>query len=209
MHQKIIFYSFLIILFAGCAVNNSNLKSNVSFENNFTVHEINELEILFDFFNNKICPENENLILSKCYNQFFENIEIMKDSGEFSIPVDFNSQQFVYSKISDFTFNEIWTFGKYWETRDTLKTTYKTIYLNTNGKYFNFIKEVGQTDNFIKDYYEKVEASGDISPSLIAGILINYENLNIQDIRVQFIIAIHYMTLNDRYSRKEIFNKSN
>ena len=38
---------------------------------------------------------------------------------------------------------------------------------------------------------------------MIAHLLKNYEYYKISDVRVRFIIAIHYLTLNDFLKRKE------
>ena len=67
----------------------------------------------------------------------------------------------------------------------------------------NFLKKAGKKDEFIKDYHEAVEAAGGPPPFLISGITKYRDLLDIEDTKVKFVIAIHYLTLNDQYKRKE------
>lgn len=67
----------------------------------------------------------------------------------------------------------------------------------------NFLKIAGKKDKFIKEYHESVETFGGISPSLIAGIIMNHDKMNFEDPKVELVIAIHYLTLNDQYKRRE------
>jgi hypothetical protein len=66
-----------------------------------------------------------------------------------------------------------------------------------------FLKTFGEEDSVINNYYNSLDIAGDISPTMFADLAINYKNYNLKDPKIRLIIAIHYLTLNDKYERKE------
>ena len=127
------------------------------------------------------------------------------DSGEFDLGIAFQEQMKIYNSFEDSTFFEIYSYGKSWYPREAPGDTFRSVYFNPNGKYMEFLKRTGRNDKIIQYYYEHVSAAGDIPPSIFWHMIASYQYYNIDDIRVKFIIAIHYLTLNDTYERRENF----
>jgi hypothetical protein len=196
----------LILGLVNSTVRPSKLSDNKAFRKTFTDYEIQYLQLLFDFFNESICSETNTEDFSGSYKEFFNKLEKSEETGDIHLDIPFDEQMKVYDRISDSTFNEIWTFGKSWNNGDAPQDSYRKVHFTPNGKYLKFLKRTGRDDKVINQYHETIEASGDIPPSLIAGLLINYDHYNIKDIRVRFIVAVHYLTLNDRFERREKIN---
>jgi hypothetical protein len=193
----------LILGLTNCTINQSKLSGNKTFRKTFTESEIQDLQLLFDFFNESICSETNTEDFSVCYKEFFKKLEKSEETGEIHLDIPFDKQMKVYDSFSDSTFNEIWTLGKSWNDGDAPQDLYSPVHFTPNGKYLKFLKSTGKDDNVIKHYYESIIATGDISPSIISGLLVNYDHYNIKDIRVRFIVAVHYLSLNDRSERRE------
>src|SRR5690606_37030705 len=119
----------------------------------------------------------------------------------FEIKIPFSEQQKLYDSISDSTFNQIWCLGKSWK-RDS-PDTLKHIGLRYDGKYSEFLKSFGKENKVIQGDYQTFEDAGAISPSMVAGLLFNYEDYDVRDIRIKLIVAIHYLTMSDQNERKE------
>jgi hypothetical protein len=197
--KKNLFIVFLIVGLSGCASRQSKLSDNRTFNKIFTHSEIQELQILFDFFNENICVDNEAKNLTKCYKEFFKRFE---KTEEFDIPLE--EQLILYDKISENTFQEFWGFGKSWNVLfEAPQDTFKLIYLKIDGKYIDFLKEVARNDKVIENYYQNLVTIGDLSPTIVAELFYDYDKYKIRDIRVKFIVAIHYLTLNDIWFRRE------
>ena len=206
--MKHLYLLIFILTLINCSGKKNKLADSDTFLKSFNQTEIEDLQLLFNFFNESICSSKEKESIDECYDYFFKKMEKGADTGNMELTLDFENQKRIYNPFSDSTFNEIWAYGKSWNYRDYPKDTFRTVSLNLKGQYINFLKEVGKTDKVIKNYYEAIEVAGDISPSLIAGLLMNHDSYNVKDIRVKFIIAIHYLTLNDQYKRKEKINKN-
>ena len=130
------------------------------------------------------------------------------ETGEMQLNIPFDQQLQVYNQLSDSVIPEIWSLEAIQVYGDSPQDTFRTIQISLEGKYFEFLKETAKEDKLAKNYYDAISAAGDISPSLIHKILAYYDDYNTQDIRVKLIIAIHYLTLNDIFERKEKINKT-
>jgi len=198
----------LILGLTNCSVRQDQLADNKTFRKTFSKTEIKDLQLLFDFFNKSICSEEEAQDLTSCYKDFFKRMEKSEETGDIQLNIPFGKQQKIYEQFSDSTFFEIWNYGISYRHRDAPLDTFRTVYFAPDGKYLEFLKRTGKNDKVIENYYESVVAAGDIPPSIIAGLLVNHKYYDIDDLRVKFIVAIHYLTLNDHFERKEKINKN-
>ena len=203
--MKKITYILIAIFLTNCTSKSINiLNSNTLIKKSFNKSEIKDLQKIFDFFNNEICNSNYGK-LNECYQNYCskkkkqveQNVEL-----EFSTNINFEKQQKLYSKIQNNTFKEIWSFQKSLPIRER-KDTLKHLSFNHNGKFVKFIKQYGNENKKIKDYYESFLIFRDISPAMFAGILMEFEDYDIKDIRTKLIFAIHYLTFNDQNLREE------
>ena len=198
----------IILGLTNCTVSQDRLAENKTFKKTFSSTEIQDLQLLFDFFNKSICSGVETQDLTDCYKEFFKRMEKSSEANDMQLSIPFDKQMEVYNELSDLTFNEIWNLDGTRVYLETPQDTFRIAYIDLDGKYLEFLKKTGESDKVIKQYYETLLEVGDFSPSLIIGILMNYEQYDIEDIRVKFIVAIHYLTLNDRFERKEKINKN-
>jgi len=180
-----------------------DLAYNKTFQKTFSEGEIKDLQLLYDFFNETICSDSESQNIEDCYNKFFRRMEQTENLEELELNIPFDKQKGIYSQFQDSTFFNIWTFGWIVDRTNSPQDTLKNIHFVYNGKYLLFLKRTGNADKVIKNYYQSIVAFGDLTPVLIGGLVYYYSNYNISDIRVRFIIAMHYLTLNDQFERRE------
>jgi len=182
---------------------NDNLQTNRTVNKFFNKSEIKDLQTILDFFENQICNTEkiEDEFKFDCYHVFFRRLDSLEVIGDVDIKISFEAQRQLYQQIEQNTFNQIWKFGK-----AGLEPPYDTlnqISLRYDGKYIEFLEELGHEDKLLKNYYESFIAAGTISPDSIAHLLKMYNDYDIKDIRVRLLISIHYLTLNDQFERKE------
>ena len=199
--MKYLFLFFLFSTITGCGKKPNHISELVEIKLIFTESEIKDLELMFDFFNNSICDvKDENL--TDCYYDFFDKVKNAADSGSLYLHIPIDEQLALYDQFNDSTFYQIWAIGKSWNHKDT-DDTLKSVYFRWDGKFFDFLEQIGDRNEFAKAYYESTQAAGGPNPALVAGITQNYDKFGIEDLEVKFILAIHFLTLNDEYKRKE------
>ena len=203
--MKKIIYIIISTILISCSTSESiELKSNKTISETFNESEIKDLQIIFDFFNGQICDSKKMDYdsLNECYEKYCSEIrKQQKTENEFNPKVDFEQQLEMYKRLNNKNFDIIWQIDKNWNYKSS--DTLKYLGLNYVGKYKKFLKKYGEENKAIFDYYKHLNAAGDISPSIIAGLIMNYELYDISDIRTKLVIAIHYLTLNDQNWRKE------
>jgi len=195
-----------IILIFGIMILQSNFscKSELStrkLKNNFTTEQISDLNKIINFFKNQICQNND----SDFKTCFSEVLPKLLEYGWQPIleKVDFGKQKELYKSISETTFKEIWVFGKttYPETGLELRS----VGSKYNGKYQKYLTELGKYNAEIKEYTERLIASGDFESMglLQQRIYINPSEFDLDNPNIQLLIAVHYLTQNDQEKRKD------
>lgn len=128
------------------------------------------------------------------------------ETGEAPFNISFEEQRQTYSKISDSTFAEIWGFGRT-RYRDFPNDTFLSIGINTQGKYMIFLKEVGRENKLINEYVETIDALGNVPSYFQLNKLLKDDDINLKDVRIQLIIALNILTLNDEIERRDKINQ--
>jgi hypothetical protein len=194
----------MAILFSGCTETSDSLENNKTVKRNFQESEIKDLKRILDFFETQICEIDggNGADVLQCYRNFFVRLDSAEASGNIDPKISFAQQLDLYTQLSDSTFNDIWYFSMVVKRAQTSYDTLKSVTYN-DGKYAAFLKDVGRTHNAVGKYYSAFEAAGDLSPSMVALLLKLYNDYDITDIRIRLIIAVHYLTLNDQFKRRE------
>jgi hypothetical protein len=190
-----------ITFFIASCKDNTEKKLNAypTVTDYFTKEEIKDLAKLLDFFNGQICIssgiDKKNII--ECYDNFIRSVYEMVPDGYFDFKISFEEQQEIYKQISDSLFLQIWgvvtIVGK--NSPDTLKS----IDLKRDGKYMKFLNELGKEYEMINNYCEDFRWAGGTSVSMAEEIINIKEkyHYDLNDTRLQLVVAIHYLRWND------------
>lgn len=199
----------MLFLFFGsinCLSKNYDLKDNETFKEIFTKREIKDLQLLFDFFNESICKDSMSLSLTNCYSSLYEEIEKGQLTGTTRPKISFEEQKKVYDRISKKTFNEIWAFGEQ-RYLDSPEDVFRSIQIYWKGKYIEYLEGIGKENQTLNEYFEHVRNTGCV-PQIgrLKRFLMN-KDFDLSDIRIQFIVAMNFLTENDSYNRREKVKK--
>ena len=129
-------------------------------------------------------------------------------TGFIDVRIPYREQQKMYSLLSDSTFNHIWRIDHRWyrsvsNDADTIETK-EIVYID---KYLKFLKKFGKDNNIVERCYNNLVQSGDYPLACMGLIMSEYEQLDIKDVRIQFFLAIHFLTLNDGLEDSNKFNR--
>jgi len=169
--------------------------------NNFTSEQVSDLNKISTFFKNQMCL-NMDHDFKTCYEQIPH--EYLQATGNgFWANIDFDKQKKLYKEISQSTFDEIWMFSK--STAYPSEIESKSIAAVANGKYYKYLKSLGNKNPRIAKYATQINASGDFSLLDIRfrEVLKNKKYFDLKDPNIQLILAIHYLSLNDQVKRKD------
>lgn len=182
----------LTIVILGCLSDSKTLSDYEDVNQRFEPTEIKDLEKIIGFFNTAIC-ESEGIKdgnVLHCYEKYFKRMRKSEQTGKIEIAISYQDQEKLMNEISLDSFDDILRYKKSWK-----KGMHQASSI-AEGKYVKFLKEVGNDHEKVKTYADRLAATGDISPSLVAEVLINYKDFDVRDDRVKLLIAIHYLTMN-------------
>jgi hypothetical protein len=192
----------ITLAFLSVLSNGQELQNHGMIDSIFNDKEIQDLEIILNFFNEEICSLKtiEQHPITQCYLEFCQRLKTdAETTGAIDTGIPFERQNEVYQRINDATFVQIWTINKSWipNTTDTLRE----LDLNPGGKYAEFLFSLGKEFSEVNEYVENLMALISISPSMKAEFLMNYNNFDLSDQRIRLLFAIHYLTINDQQKR--------
>jgi len=204
-----------ILLLMGCSHSNTvkKMESSKTITDIFNKAEIKDLAVIVDFFNAQICAaqKNEKTTIAESYQRFFEWMKSCEVTGQMDVRIPYQEQQKMYSLLSDSTFNQIWRIDhslirveRYDYDADTIEKK-ELVYV---GKYLTFLKAFGQENSVVESCYNNLIQIGDYIPIVCMGLIMReYEQLDIEDVRTQLFLAMHFLTLNDATEDSEKFNR--
>ena len=197
----------LLLLLTGCGGNRQTdtteykLNSNSTVTDYFSREEIKVLAKLLDFFNEQICLSRDidKKRMIDCHDSYNERMFEMAIEGYFDLKISCEKQHEIFNQICDSLYYQIWYFDK--DFRRNSPNFWASY--NSDGKYLKFLDELGKECEMIKKCCEDLRAAGDISPTWVAEFMMIKKgyNYDLTDIRLQLVVALHYLTWNDRLCR--------
>lgn len=192
-----------VLPFQGCQKSDvSELAQNQTVKTVFSPGEIQDLEKILDFFETQICDlaNVSRDSLYNCYQAFFKTVGKAQTTGVIYVPIPYAAQQQMYKELKGGGFNEIWMLGI--GLNKANGETIERMRLNPDGKWMKFLDELSRQVTIMDAYTKSFREERAMSSLMIENVLYNYHLYNMHDVRMRLFVAIHYLTLNDIYSRK-------
>ena len=200
--------NILIILFFPLVFFSQETRTTLELNKVFTESEIKDINTLVNYFESKIKIGDKEL--EQCYKDWFWTIQNSGFESVYDISIfDFNGQIEVYKIINKSTFNEIWTFTKQYNLGS--KDTLKVVVPNFDGKYLQYIKEIGKRRIEVKDYYESIDWSFEYGMISALPVFLKRSTVDndwefrngFKDYNDKIILTITTLTVVDNVYRKE------
>jgi hypothetical protein len=168
----------------------------------FSADQIADLNKITEFFESQIC-ESDKTNFKDCFEPILPDLIDLGYEPIFE-RVNFQMQKELYQSIGKDTFNEIWNYC----LSTNLKTNEKYQSLcakGIDGKYADFLLEIGKKNKFVNEYAERLIASGDFESSTLLQQLIytNKDSFDLENPNIKILIAIHFLSINDQEKRNE------
>lgn len=167
----------------------------------FTKSEIEDLNLIADFFQTELCGIADSTKFESCIKESLADLADWKQTY-IQDKISWRKQKKLYSKISDSTFQKIWSLCKTWRTIEPTYE-YKSICFSQNENFIRLLNKVGESNPYLESYAEKLENVGSFESGnfLIWNIIEYPQNWHLGDRKVQIVLAIHFLTQNDKQKR--------
>lgn len=193
--------NIILVILLNLSLFTFGQKEQTDLNDFFLKSEIDDLNLIVDFFQNEVCGTTDKTKFANCIKS---SLPDLADWKQYYVQkkISWRKQKKLYSKISDSTFNKIWSICDSWRVQEP-KYEYKTICSSQKENFSGFLKSLGKVNPYLTYYGKKLENVGDFDSGnyLAWNIIENPQNWDLKDRNVQIVLAIHYLTQNDRQKR--------
>jgi len=181
----------LLILILGCQPNRPiELHDDEIVTRHFNKSEITYLQSLLKFIDSEIRQfSTEGSLIKDKYHNFFEALKYQAEIDPYGelAKFDLNELGIILSDIPDSFLDEIW--------HQHSVSPESEVSLNHAGRFARFIQEAAKTNPFLNEYFDTLEYTDGISPSMYASVLMKPEEIELRLDRERLILAVHYITV--------------
>lgn len=194
-----LFFSLILVFFVACSnqTARTNLDSEPLINEIFTVAEVENLNKIVAFFEGQICQiegvQPGNVV--NCYTNLFAHMAPQVTSGNLTLPYSLEEQRELYPQINKSLFNQIWY---------SPKGRGRQMVLSNRGKYSKLLEKMSLNNLTVAKYLQTMKNTGDLSPGMVAEMLINHKNFDVNDPKIRLLTAIHYLTWNEQLHAPKI-----
>ena len=182
---------FLVIVLSGCS-NKTSLLEDEIMKTTYTTEEIKSLDAILTFCEHKIGCNMQSEVTEDCWKRWMVS-SIDSNSGDFHIPWSINSQDSLFQNFeSQHLSDSLWF--KSWSYHPSTADTSDYYYLNFYGFIGRLYSRAALENNDWKEVWESIEAAGEISPSLYAGMY-RTSNPLISDPKMRLLMSLKFMQL--------------
>lgn len=191
----------ILVLLLNLCLLTFGQKEKTDLSDFFSKSEIEDLNRIADFFQMELCGNKDRTKFGLCIAESKEDLVDWR-KNYLEKKISWRKQKKLYSRISDSTFNKIWSLCKTWRTIEP-KYEYKSICFGQNKKFIGFIKSLAESNPSLKGYADKLETVGRFTST--DEILYNLHNFpdetDLDNRGIQILLAIHFLTENDQAKR--------
>lgn len=175
----------------------------------FNSIEIKSFESIINYMDRMVVDRTKTTDVNKAYHLFFDEISsAIKDSSKLIVPFEEKEKFDFLEKIDTTVFNAIWQKDKHPRTvkyQDTISTNlnkFKNLQFNSTGRYMEYLKKLGQTDeDFYKIHYA-ISVAGDLPPGTAIWFPLNNSKFDFNIVKNRLWAAIYILTMEKHIETK-------
>ena len=200
----IIVYSLLVSSHIFCQ-ENLDLRDDVLISSTFTEREIEGLETMIQYVDNKVTQESIDPSINKAYHLFFEKIS---KSKEYYAPFGETEKYQFLNSLDSVQFSAVWKF----ETDIQVLNTGDTIYRNLKNipqlvikpfsKYMDYLKEVGKEDSYFDALQKNFTTIGSFSLDDFVWFFKNHSTFNFTIPKNRLWAVIYILRMEETMDKK-------
>jgi hypothetical protein len=163
--------SFLIPLFIlllmACSKRPA-YETDEIFKATFSADDIVAINALIGFVDSVVMKETGSEDVHTAYALYFEKLNMCLHGGNYMVPINFKDKFSFLEEVEEGTLGEFWyNFTSDYDSTRHTERNHRFLTINMNGKFVDYIREVGQSDSMCYYLHDQIMAMGDISRSMV------------------------------------------
>jgi len=184
-----------LAFFFGNIIQAQNLDQDLCALNNLTNQEISAYQALLTFTESRIECNLTEQDKEICWKRFLDSKSFDRITGGIMIPWTLKSQNTFIGKINlEEVTDSIWI--KSWSLNPVTKDTIEYYYLDFSGSLGTLYSAAAESNETWKEIWEYIQSTGEIGPSLHAGLFHPEINKLLYDPKMRLLLSLELMRLN-------------
>ncbi len=191
------------------AKKTEKLKVDVTAKEIFTSKELKGIKEMIKFVDRAVSQSVDTTDINQAYHIYFDTLGSFAEKGIMFPSLLKDSIKFKYLESIDKTaFDAIWQMDDYvriLKYRDITLTDlhgFKTLFLNYEGKYLKYLKEIGKSDSHYAEIYNGIEIAGDIPPSIFGWFILSHQEFDFTLFKDRLWATVFLLRLGDPFEEK-------
>nr|WP_319399611.1 hypothetical protein [uncultured Carboxylicivirga sp.] len=201
----------IVMLVVGCTNPKQTVENDETLNRFYSADERVELAGLLSYVDSVVMQQTHNNLVDSAYHEFFSSFDLARYQLTSVVPED---EKYTFlEKMKPEVFNSIFMFetadNSTFLFRDTTLVI-KKMTINTNGKYFDYLADKGNSDTFYKELVESTKAMGGVSASLVPYYITHHNQFDYTSVKDRLFAAVLILSLEDNTNIKldRYYNRS-
>jgi hypothetical protein len=204
--QKLILMILFSIQVTACFGQNEVNSKQI--EKHFNAKERKELAKIVAYVDSLVLSKTESMEINKSYHQYLDMLYENATNSDFEWAFDQKMKYEFLSSIDTVVFNKIWfklTTSRIIKTKDTTlynPENFISINLDSKREFARLVHDLGKNNGYYRSFYDAIEISGALSPSIVGGFLYNHKDFDFDNINNRLWAAVFLLTLEESVEKK-------
>lgn len=201
--KKIIFLPILVFATINVSCQDSfNVKNDENIQNLFSEKEINEINSIVQFVDNKMLSKTDEKKIDLAYHDYFESLsKTIKEDSKIPSAFDEKEKYTFLESLDKSTFNEFFRIrthlknARYKDTTLTNIDNIKLLKIRSSGRFIDYLAKSGVNEKFYADLYESIEIAGDLPASFATWFPVNHKDFNFNIVKNRLWAAVYLLRM--------------
>ncbi len=208
MKKNALIISIISIVMISCQ-DEIDLRSDKYISDIFTKKEIKEIEKMISYVDNMVLSNTETKDIDHAYHMFLDKIDrTIQDSSRFLVPFEEEKKYQFLENLDPIVFKEFWNMSDHLKMaryKDTIYRdleNYKSLDISPVGRYVEYLKKVGEKDEFYISLGEQIELAGDLPAANALWFPKNHRKFDFTIHKNRLWVVVYILRIEEHHDKK-------
>ena len=199
----------VLTILQSCTPTSNKFIADKTAKEIFNPAELKGIEKMISFVDSEIYDNTNTTDINQNYHTYFDKFKSYVANGKMFPALVKDTTKFKFLETIDKeVFAAIWRMDDYMKMvkyKDTTLTDlygFKTLQLNYQGKYLNYLKEIGKSDKRYAEIYKNIEIAGDICPATFEWFPAHHQEFDFTSFKDRLWATVFLLRMGDPLEEK-------
>lgn len=204
---------WVLFIFVGFAIfscqSGIDLKSDKQLNAIFAENELNEIEKMIDYVDDRVIEQTGNKDIDQAYHQFLNELfQTIQSDSTYLAPLEEEDKYKFLESLDATVFNDFWYMGNHLRMglyKDSIYKdldNYKYLDLRHTGRYSDYLERIGENDDYYRSVKESLDFAAGLAPSIVASFLKRHNGFDFTIPKNRLWSAVFILAIEESHEKK-------